>query len=186
MTEFGLKRRRTEGCRDVVQWAECRDGLLHPNIQGAHAPGAGASQNPRCGRREAQRHFSQAVTPKLPTTLPKADGQQEHPTEAPLHRSSHLVRPVNHRSLEKEHGTLGLGGIEGVGPVGVTEVWIRRDKEQRRESWRRQTGLRGVIWRRTGRETNGGQLALKEGNGDVGCKREGRINQQGGGKKGGR
>lgn len=106
VTEFGQKgeefeRRRkvrhtglNPAGRDVVQRAERWDGLLHPDIQGAHAPGARASQNPRCGRREEERHVPQTVPQKLPAPLPQADGEQEHSAEATLHCSSYLVRPL--------------------------------------------------------------------------------------------
>ena len=87
-------KRGEESRPDVVQRVERRDGLLHPDVQGAHAPGAGASQNARCGGREEGRHVPQTVPKKLPTPFSQDDGQQEHQTEATLHCSPHLVRPV--------------------------------------------------------------------------------------------
>lgn len=41
-----------------------------------------------------EQHVPKAVTPKLPAPVPQAHGQQEHSTEAAIHCSSHLVRPV--------------------------------------------------------------------------------------------
>lgn len=157
--EFWKRGRKVEPARgDVVQRAERRDGLLHPDVQGAHAPGAGASQNARCGGREEGRHVPQTVPQKLPTPFSQDDGQQEHQTEATLHCSPHLVRPV---VVDGWGGGLieiikkGEGGREtglrhwekGNGRGGMCQR-IRgwRDKMERGRRWMKRGNQTDLMW----------------------------------------
>lgn len=89
-------------CRHVLQRAERGHGLLHTDVQGAHAPGAGASQGTRGDGRKERSHLAQTLPQELPSTLPPTDGKQEHQTEAALHRGSYLVRPGSEDKVEGE------------------------------------------------------------------------------------
>lgn len=68
------KKEQTPSCSYVIQWAERGNGLVHTDLQGTHAPGAGTSQDAGYGGRQERSDISQTVTEKLPAALPQADG----------------------------------------------------------------------------------------------------------------